>query len=92
MAAGASSPSPPRKIRAAPRSRLRALCDYLAKSPDSPVRKYTPAGADINFVIDVRAIFQQAHRELAVEAMPAFLFPGRAVTSSATMKRCSVPI
>ena len=28
-----------------------------------------------NSVIDVRAIFQQAHRELAVEAMPAFLLP-----------------
>jgi phenol 2-monooxygenase len=61
--------------RAGPRSRLRALCDYLSQSPDSPVRKYTSAGADIDSVIDVRVIFQQAHRELAVEAMPAFLLP-----------------
>jgi phenol 2-monooxygenase (NADPH) len=26
-------------------------------------------------VIDVRAVFQQAHRELAIEAMPALLLP-----------------
>ena len=26
-------------------------------------------------MIDVRAVFQQAHRELAIEAMPAFLLP-----------------
>ena len=26
-------------------------------------------------MIDVRAVFQQAHRELAIEAMPALLLP-----------------
>ena len=26
-------------------------------------------------VLDVRAVFQQGHRELAIEAMPAFLLP-----------------
>ena len=56
-------------------SRLRTLCEFLGKSPQSPVRKYTPTGADINSVIDVRAVFQQGHRELAIEAMPAFLLP-----------------
>ncbi|MGK6315407.1 FAD-binding monooxygenase [Neorhizobium sp. DT-125] len=63
--------------RAAPSSRLRALCDFLADSPMSPVRKYTPAGEDVDSVIDLRAIFQQAHRELAVEAMPALLLPAK---------------
>jgi 2-polyprenyl-6-methoxyphenol hydroxylase-like FAD-dependent oxidoreductase len=60
---------------AASSSRLRALCEFLAGSPHSPVRRYTPAGADIDRVIDVRAIFQQGHRELAIEAMPALLLP-----------------
>jgi phenol 2-monooxygenase (NADPH) len=60
---------------AAPSSRLRALCDLLDRAPDSPVRTVTPAGADIDSVIDVRAIFQQGHRELELEAMPAFLKP-----------------
>jgi phenol 2-monooxygenase (NADPH) len=59
----------------APSSRLRALCDFLAESPASPVRKYTPAGTDIDSVIDVRAVFQQGHRALAVETMPTFLVP-----------------
>jgi phenol 2-monooxygenase len=39
------------------------------------VRRYTPAGEDIDAVIDVRAVFQQDHRELALEAMPSFLMP-----------------
>ena len=60
---------------ASPSSLIRALCDFLADSPQSPVRNYTPTGADIDSVIDVRAIFQQSHRELALDAMPAFLLP-----------------
>jgi len=59
----------------APTSRLRALCAFLAGSEESPVRKYTPPGTDIDSVIDVRAVFQQGHRELAIEAMPSFLLP-----------------
>ena len=60
---------------AAPNSGIRALCDFLAEAAASPVRKYTPASEDIDAVIDVRAIFQQGHRDLAVEAMPSFLLP-----------------
>jgi phenol 2-monooxygenase len=56
-------------------SRVRDLCAFLAESPRSPVRRYTPAGEDIDSVIDVRAVFQQGHRELAIETMPAFLVP-----------------
>jgi phenol 2-monooxygenase len=56
-------------------SGVAALCGFLANDPQSPVRKYTPAGEDIDSVIDVRATFQQGHRELAIEAMPAFLLP-----------------
>jgi 2-polyprenyl-6-methoxyphenol hydroxylase-like FAD-dependent oxidoreductase len=62
---------------ATPTSRLRALCEFLARSPQSPVRRYTPAGADIDSVIDVRAIFQQGHRELAIDAMPSLLLPSK---------------
>jgi phenol 2-monooxygenase len=54
---------------------LRALCAFLADSPHSPLRRFTPAGADIDSVIDVRAVFQQPHRELAVEALPPLLLP-----------------
>ncbi|MDB5615902.1 FAD-binding monooxygenase [Tardiphaga sp.] len=58
-------------------SGIRALCNFLADSPESPVRNYTPEGADIDSVIDVRAIFQQSHRDLAIEAMPTFLLPAK---------------
>ncbi|VCU71479.1 Pentachlorophenol 4-monooxygenase [Pigmentiphaga humi] len=60
---------------ASPDGRLAALCDFLAVSERSPVRRYTPAGADVDAVIDVRAVFQQGHRALALDAMPAFLLP-----------------
>jgi phenol 2-monooxygenase (NADPH) len=56
-------------------STIRGLSDFLAEGRQSPVRRYTPDGADIDAVIDVRAVFQQAHRELALGAMPAFLLP-----------------
>jgi phenol 2-monooxygenase len=60
---------------AAAGSAIRRLCDFLADDRDSPLRKYTRPGEDIDSVIDVRAVFQQAHRELAIEAMPALLLP-----------------
>jgi phenol 2-monooxygenase len=56
-------------------SRIAALCDYLALSPASPVIRYTPEGADIDATIDLRGIFQQAHRDLHVERMPDILLP-----------------
>jgi phenol 2-monooxygenase len=55
--------------------RLLALMDHLARSELSPIRRFTPPGADIDSVIDVRGIFQQGHRDLAVETLPAMLLP-----------------
>ena len=60
---------------AAENSRIRGLCNFLAEARESPIRRYTPASADIDSVIDLRAVFQQGHRELAIEAMPALLLP-----------------
>ena len=60
---------------AASNSAIRALCNFLGEARESPVKRYTSAGADIDSVIDVRAVFQQGHRELAISAMPAFLLP-----------------
>jgi len=58
-----------------PSSRLRALCGWLAQSDASPLRVYTPPEADIDSVIDVRAVFQQGHRDLAFETLPPLLRP-----------------
>lgn len=67
----------PAENPAASGSPIRALCNFLAESRTSPIRRYTPVGADIDGVIDLRAIFQQDHHELAVEAMPPLLFPSK---------------
>lgn len=55
--------------------RLRALLDYLANDPASPVRRFTSRGEDLDSVFDVRAIFQDYHRDLSIEDMPAILRP-----------------
>jgi phenol 2-monooxygenase len=65
----------PAEDPAAAGARIRALCDFLAKAPESPVRRFTRQDEDIDAVIDVRAVFQHGHRDLAVEAMPPFLLP-----------------
>ena len=65
----------PAQDPAADGSAIRALCSFLDEAGESPVRRYTPVGADVDSVIDLRAVFQQDHRELAVEAMPALLLP-----------------
>jgi phenol 2-monooxygenase (NADPH) len=55
-------------------SHFRELCEFL-KSDASPLKRFTPAGAEPDSVIDVRAIFQQGHRDLAVDKMPSVLLP-----------------
>ncbi|HEY0912092.1 MAG TPA: FAD-binding monooxygenase, partial [Bradyrhizobium sp.] len=64
---------------AAPDSGIRRLCNFLADTSQSPVRKFTPEGDDIDSVIDVRAVFQQSHHDLAIETMPGFLLPAKGV-------------
>jgi phenol 2-monooxygenase len=54
---------------------IHALCSFLEKDPQSPVKKYTPAGEDIDAMIDVRAVFQQGHHELEIGSMPPLLIP-----------------
>jgi 2-polyprenyl-6-methoxyphenol hydroxylase-like FAD-dependent oxidoreductase len=66
--AGADNPT-------GPNSDIRRLCDFLADARESPVRTYTLPGEDIDAVFDVRAVFQQGHREVAIERLPAFLLP-----------------
>jgi phenol 2-monooxygenase len=55
--------------------RLLALAEYLAHAPTSPVIRHTPQGADVDSVIDLRAVFQQSHRDLKVESLPPILLP-----------------
>lgn len=57
------------------RSRFGRLCRFLDDSPDSPVNRHTPDGADPDSVIDVRAVVQQSHRDVTPDEIPSFLRP-----------------
>jgi phenol 2-monooxygenase len=52
-----------------------SLCAFLADDPASPLRAYAPAGADIDAMLDVRAIFQQPHTALVAAHMHPLLVP-----------------
>jgi len=60
-------------------SGIRKLAEFLENSAESPVRRYTPAGEDIDAVIEVIAIFQQGYRELEIGTMPALLWPTKGI-------------
>ncbi len=60
-----------------PDDEIAALCDFLQNDPQSPVRLYTPDSADLDSIIDVRTVFQQYHRDLALENMPRLLLPNK---------------
>jgi phenol 2-monooxygenase len=53
----------------------RVRAGELFASLGSVIRRFTPVGADPDAVIDLRAVFQQGHRELAVEELPPVLLP-----------------
>lgn len=57
-----------------PGSRALGLFEYLA-SEQSPLARHTPDQASPDSVIDVRAVFQQGHRDLAVENLAPVLLP-----------------
>jgi 2-polyprenyl-6-methoxyphenol hydroxylase-like FAD-dependent oxidoreductase len=61
--------------RAAPGLPIARLAQLLGQSPESPIHRYTPAGADVDAVFDMRAVFQQSHHLLAVTELPELLFP-----------------
>ncbi|NVK40942.1 MAG: FAD-dependent monooxygenase [Oceanospirillaceae bacterium] len=54
---------------------VKALCEYLQNDASSPLKKYTPADADPDSVIDVRAVFQQHHQSIETSAIHPVLAP-----------------
>ncbi len=56
-------------------SPIAKFCEFLSESPQSPLKRFTPTGADVDSVMDVRAVFQQSHHTLDVTALPELLFP-----------------
>ncbi|MCE7029963.1 FAD-binding monooxygenase [Jiella avicenniae] len=54
---------------------VRKLCEFLATDETSPVRRFTPNDADVDSVIDLRAVFQGGHRELDRGKLHPLLLP-----------------
>jgi len=59
----------------ASKSAIADLCRYLTTDPDSPVVQFTPRDADLDSVIDLRAVLQQTSREVELEKLPVSLLP-----------------
>ncbi len=53
---------------------MSAWADWMA-SPESPIARHTPAGADIDAVFDVKAIYQQSFEEVEITRVPALFLP-----------------
>lgn len=51
------------------------LVTWLGDSPDSPVRRFTPAGRDLDSTIDVHAVFRAGHHDVDLRRMPEMLIP-----------------
>lgn len=54
---------------------LRELVSWLGEDEASPVRVFTPEGADVDGVIDVHAVLRGSHRDVDVTALPSLLLP-----------------
>ena len=53
------------------------LADWAAfmASPESPVLRFTPEGADIDAVFDVKVVYQQRHEDVDLARVPEFFLP-----------------
>lgn len=56
-------------------SSLVELAAWLGDDAASPLRRFTPVGADIDALVDVHAIFRTGHHEVEISALPAVLLP-----------------
>ncbi|MFD6176101.1 MULTISPECIES: FAD-binding monooxygenase [unclassified Isoptericola] len=55
-------------------SAVDAFAAWLA-SPESPVSRYTPEGADVDAVFDVKVVYQQAYEDVDVAVVPDVFRP-----------------
>jgi phenol 2-monooxygenase (NADPH) len=56
-------------------SRATRMLEYLADDQHSPVVRCTPAGADIDAVVDVRVVIGADHRDVRLETLPPLALP-----------------
>ncbi len=55
--------------------KLMQLLDYLENDSHSPINRFTPKGAELDSVFDLRAVLQQGYRDLSIEQLPDILRP-----------------
>lgn len=56
-------------------STLDDFAKWLATAPDSPVVRHTPAGTDVDSVIDVKVIYQHDHTRVDLGTVPGIFLP-----------------
>ncbi|MBX2885978.1 MAG: FAD-dependent monooxygenase [Granulosicoccus sp.] len=66
------------------------LCETLYL-PDGLIRGVTGADADIDSVIDLRAVFQQSHQDINIELLPALLLPAKGCFSLTDYEKVFCP-
>lgn len=71
---------------------VRELAEWLEGSEDSPVRKFTPEGADINSVFDAEVIHQQPYTEVELADVPSFFLPKMGPYQLTDRDEASAPI
>jgi phenol 2-monooxygenase len=49
--------------------------EWLATSPQSPVVAFTPAGADVDGIFDVKVVYPQAHVVVDINTVPRIFLP-----------------
>ena len=72
-------------------SRFLDLVEFLA-SDDSPVRRFTPKGWDVDGVFDVRGIIQQSHLDLDWADMHGFLRPHKGKLGLVDYEKVFTPV
>ncbi|KAM9863575.1 FAD-dependent monooxygenase [Leucobacter sp. BZR 635] len=54
---------------------LARWAEWMLENEASPIRRFTPAGADIDSLFDVKAVMQQPHREVHIEELSKLFLP-----------------
>jgi phenol 2-monooxygenase len=57
------------------RSELNAWAEWMRTSAGSPLQQFTPAGADIDSVFDVKVVYQQEHQDVDIETVDEVFLP-----------------
>ncbi len=55
--------------------KLNAWAEWMSTSPESPIARFTPAGADLDAVFDIKAIYPARYEDVDLTVVPRLFFP-----------------